>query len=424
MLQLLYQLYQQHPMVCTDSREAAPGSLFFALKGEQFDGNRYATKALAAGAVAAVVDDPQYASDHRCLLVDNVQETMQQLARHHRRQLSAPVIGITGTNGKTTTKELIATVLSAKYRTAFTRGNLNNHLGVPLTLLSIKPTDEMVVIEMGANHQGEIAALCSVAEPETGLITNIGRAHLEGFGGFQGVIKTKTELYSYLKQRGGLAFVNRQDSLLMSHVENLPKITYGTTDADVCATVMPTGPRLTLAFHHRGEQFEVATQLMGHYNFGNVMAAIAIGLHFEVEPGLIASAISQYTPSNHRSQWIETPRNQLVMDAYNANPSSMEAALNEFAKLNTTRQKILILGGMRELGEESANEHQLVLEKAASVGASRIIVVGEEFRNSGHEWYPDSQSLATHLLSQPITGAVLLIKGSRGNKLETILGVL
>lgn len=425
MLQLLYQLYQQHPVVCTDSRKVTPGSIFFALRGDQFDGNQYALSALAAGAVAAVVDDRQWAADPRCLLVDDVLQTLQQLALHHRRHLSIPVVGITGTNGKTTTKELIAAVLSAKYRTGFTKGNLNNHLGVPLTLLSFMPDDEIAVVEMGASHPGEIAALCAIAEPDAGLITNIGRAHLEGFGGYEGVIRTKTELYLHLQKAGGMAFVNGHDSLLMSHALQMRKITYGTEGADVCGTVMPTGPGLSLTFSHQGLLYPVTTRLIGAYNFDNVMAAVAVGLHYQVEPELIASALSHYTPSNHRSQWIETPRNQLVMDAYNANPSSMEAALAVFAKIETPRPKVLILGGMRELGAETEKEHQQLITLAAATGASRIIAVGSEFGDAhGFEWYADGEALALHLRQQPIEGALILVKGSRGNRLETLLPLL
>lgn len=424
MIELLYKLFRQYPVVVTDSRQVKPGSIFFALKGENFNGNRYAQAALEAGAMCAVVDERQYSADHRCLLVDDVLSTLQQLARFHRRQLTIPFIGITGSNGKTTTKELIARVLSSKYKTCFTQGNLNNHIGVPLTLLSVTADDEMAVVEMGANHPGEIADLCAIAEPDSGLITNIGRAHLEGFGGFEGVVKTKTELYNHLRNNGGSAFVNGANPLLIQHSEGIKRITYGNGQADITGHLLPGGPKISLAFEHQHREYIINTQLVGGYNFDNVMAAIAIGLTYGVEPEKITDAISHYQPSNHRSQWLDTGKNQVVIDAYNANPSSMEAALEVFAGIESDRSRVMILGGMRELGTESEAEHRQIVRRALAISPWRLILVGEEFRNMHNDWFANVDQLAGHLAQEPVTGALILVKGSRGNKLETILPLL
>ena len=425
MTELLYQLFQQHPVICTDSRSVTPGSLFFALRGDNFDGNRYALKAIEAGAICAVVDDPQYSADHKCLLVDNVLSELQQLARYHRLHLSIPFIGITGSNGKTTTKELIATVLSQRFKTCYTHGNLNNHIGVPLTLLSVTTEHEMAVVEMGANHQGEIAQLCAIAEPDYGLITNIGRAHLGGFGGFEGVVKAKTELYNHLKAFRGNAFVNTDNPLLITHAEGLNQITYGASaGATFNGRILNEGPKLAFAFTHMEQEYPVRTQLIGHYNFDNVMAAVAVGLTFGIKPENVVKAIESYTPSNHRSQWITTKTNQVVMDAYNANPSSMEAALDVFAAIATDRPRVLILGGMRELGDESDQEHHRILEKVLAMLPDRVLLVGDEFKGMHNDWFADTETLAVALEESPISNALILVKGSHGNHLETILPLL
>ncbi len=425
MTELLYQLFQQHPVICTDSRSVIPGSLFFALRGDNFDGNRYAMKAIEAGAICAVVDNPQYSSDHKCLLVNNVLSELQQLAHYHRLHLSIPFIGITGSNGKTTTKELIAAVLSQRFNTSFTRGNLNNHIGVPLTLLSVNSDHEMAVIEMGANHQGEIAQLCAIANPDYGLITNIGRAHLGGFGGFEGVVKAKTELYKHLKNRNGKAFINIDNQLLVNNAEGINQLTYGVSkEAEFRGRILTDGPELTLVFNYLDNEYKIRTHLIGHYNFDNVMAAVAVGLTFGVTPENIVSAIENYLPSNHRSQWITTETNQVVMDAYNANPSSMEAALGVFAAIETKRPRVLILGGMRELGNESQQEHHNILEKAKNMQPDCIFLVGDEFKGMHENWFADTDALISALSSKPITQSLILVKGSHGNHLETILPLL
>lgn len=425
MTELLYQLFQQHPVICTDSRSVTPGSLFFALRGDNFDGNRYALKAIEAGATCAVVDDPQFAADHKCLLVNDVLSELQLLARYHRMQLSIPVIGITGSNGKTTTKELIAAVLSQQFSTSYTRGNLNNHIGVPLTLLSVNSGHEIAIVEMGANHQGEIAQLCAIANPDFGLITNIGRAHLGGFGGFEGVVKAKTELYNHLKNRNGKIFINVDDQLLISKAQGINQITYGASDeATFSGRILSGGPELAMIFNYLNNEYQIRTHLVGHYNFDNVMTAVAVGFTFGVTPENIVSAIENYVPSNHRSQWITTETNQVVMDAYNANPSSMEAALGVFAAIETERPRVLILGGMRELGNESQQEHHHILEKAMNMTPENIFLVGDEFKGMHENWFADTNALISALKANPISHALVLVKGSHGNHLESILPLL
>lgn len=425
MNELLYKLFQKHRTVCTDSRQVTPDSIFFALKGDNFDGNRYACEAIKAGAACAVIDETQFAADHRCLLVDDVLSTLQQLANYHRMNLDIPVIGITGSNGKTTTKELLAAVLSAKFKTRFTAGNLNNHIGVPLTLLSVSNDDQMAVVEMGANHQGEIAQLCAIAQPNIGLITNIGRAHLEGFGGFDGVIKAKTELYHHLKASHGVVFVNADDPVLMHHSSGIKRITYGSdAGADYRGTVVQDGPMLVFSFSHQGTNYRVGTNLIGRYNFANAMAAVAVGLEQGVAAADVVSALEGYRPTNNRSQWITTQRNHVVMDAYNANPSSMEAALAVFATLETDRHRVMILGEMLELGEDSSHEHDKILQKAMHLHPARLILVGDGYKGLHREWYPNVQALAGELGKAPISQALILVKGSRGNRLETILPLL
>ena len=424
----IYSIFKKHPYISTDSRLAQTGSLFYALKGDNFDGNLFAAKALANGAAYAIIDNPEFASGEQTLLVPDVLNCLQELASLHRDFLQIPIIGITGTNGKTTTKELLAAALSTRFITLATLGNLNNHIGVPLTLLSIGSETEIAVIEMGANHIGEIEALCRITRPTHGLITNIGKAHLEGFGSLQGVIQAKNELYNYLLENGGTAFVNADNPLLMDLSQNLNRVLYGqnsTTDyrgeaasEDGMLKVMLTHPIKT----------EIQTRLAGEYNFENVMAAITVAGHFNVDLQNAAKAISNYQPKLNRSQIIESQHNTLILDAYNANPTSMEMALKNFAGLEKG-PKIIILGDMFELGEAAAVEHKQILELATGYGFSEIITAGPLFMHAAANFkairaFVDAAILKEELIKNPLREAMILIKGSRGMKLETITDAL
>ncbi|MDR0815132.1 MAG: UDP-N-acetylmuramoyl-tripeptide--D-alanyl-D-alanine ligase, partial [Bacteroidales bacterium] len=370
----LYPLYLQHPVVTTDSRNCPAGSIFFALKGESFDGNRFAGNALEAGCACAVIDDPDMETDERMIRTDNVLATLQQLARHHRETLHIPVIGVTGTNGKTTTKELLAAVLSTRYKLLSTQGNLNNHIGVPLTLLRLTREHEMAVVEMGANHPGEIRELVQIVRPDYGVITNVGCAHLEGFGSLEGVIRTKGELYDYLRQTNGKVFIRKEDAHLQAIAQGLEQITYGACgDAFVSGKVTDGHPFLGLQWRQGGEHHTVKTRLVGDYNLWNVLAAIAAGRYLDVPSGQINRALAAYEPANNRSQWKKTAANELVMDAYNANPSSMQAALANFASL-PVRPKAVILGDMRELGADSLSLHADVVRQLQTLGFERTLL--------------------------------------------------
>lgn len=366
-LSALYQIFLDCQLVTTDSRNCPEGSLFIALKGESFNGNAFAGKALETGCAYAVIDESEYAieGDQRYILVDDCLQTLQQLANYHRRQLGTRVIGITGTNGKTTTKELISAVLSRSHNILYTLGNLNNHIGVPSTLLRLKTEHDLAVIEMGANHPGEIKFLSEIAEPDCGIITNVGKAHLEGFGSFEGVIKTKGELYDFLrKKEGSTVFIHHDNAYLMNIAEGLNLIPYGTED-DLYVNGRITGNSPYLTFEWKagkdGKSYQVQTQLIGEYNFPNALAAITIGRFFGVEDAKINEALSGYTPQNNRSQLKKTDDNTLIIDAYNANPTSMMAALQNFRNMEVPH-KMLILGDMRELGAESAAEHQKIAD--------------------------------------------------------------
>ena len=361
-IEQLYRTYLLSRTVTTDSRQITPGCIFFAFKGETFDGNAFAPQALEQGAAMCVISNPQYKVDDRCIVVDDVLATLQQLARHHRAQLTIPILGITGTNGKTTTKELVHAVLSRRYRTHATMGNFNNHLGVPLTLLSIPANAELAIIEMGANHPGEIEALCRIADPDFGLITNVGRAHLEGFGGFEGVVRTKTELYRHLAAKQGTAFVNADNDILTAQAEqcHLQTITYGASEkAQVRGHLVGSEPYMKYYVEEGDNVYSIQSNLLGNYNFDNAMAATAVGRYFHVDLWDIKVAIEQYAPSNRRSQYKETAHNTLFLDCYNANPSSMKVALDNLEALSMPN-KVAILGGMRELGDESFNEHMAI----------------------------------------------------------------
>ncbi|RKD87748.1 UDP-N-acetylmuramoyl-tripeptide--D-alanyl-D-alanine ligase [Mangrovibacterium diazotrophicum] len=422
----LYELYQKHPIVSTDSRIIIEDSIFFALKGENFDGNQFAADSLQKGAAYAVIDNPEFATDPRIILVDDVLRCLQQLANYHRKTLNTPVLAITGSNGKTTSKELIAAVLKNRFNITFTQGNLNNHIGVPLTLLKMTEETQIAVIEMGANHPGEIAALCKIAEPNLGLVTNMGKAHLEGFGSFEGVIKTKTELYDFLRENNGKCFVNADNELLMKQSAGLEQLTYGKgegvqlkgepEDSSYLLTVKILFPKGWLYFR---------SQLVGSYNFENIMAAARIGLHFDIDPLLIQKAVEKYTPTNNRSQYIQQGTNRIILDAYNANPTSMLAALQNFEKINH-ESKIVILGDMLELGDYAQEEHQKIADFVTAQDYNEIFLVGPCFcqveTGTKAKKFEKIELLANYLFQQKqMKNNLILIKGSRGIRMEKIL---
>lgn len=413
----------------TDTRAITTGQMFLALKGPNFDANRFALEALAKGARYAVVDDPTLAGEPGCLLVPDVLEALQQLATHHRRRHSIPVIAITGSNGKTTTKELVHAVMSADRPTLATSGNLNNHIGVPLTLLRLNDTHRIAIVEMGANKPGDISELMAIAEPTHGLITNVGKAHLEGFGSLEGVVRTKTELYRWLGEHRGMLFVNATDELLMRHSEGMARVTYGDSPtADVPGGAIGNGAMLELRFFEVDGTgwYEVETQLIGAYNATNAMAAVCIGRHFGVNDDNIADALAHYTPSNNRSEFCDTGRNHLILDAYNANPTSMAAALKNFASMTSDRPKLAILGDMLELGPDSPLEHSAIVGLVEKLGL-QAIYVGPEFALAAglqRRVFPDAVSLAEALKAEPFSWHMVLVKGSRGIKLETVVEAL
>ena len=420
----LYDLFSAGHPVVTDSRRVTRGAIFFALKGERFDGNAYAAAALADGAVAAVVDDSKTAVDERFILVPDVLKTLQALARYHRRQLAIPVLAITGSNGKTTTKELITKVLSQRFRVSATQGNLNNHIGVPLTLLSIPPGAEFAVVEMGANHRGEIASCCAVAEPDYGLITNIGKAHLEGFGGEAGIRLGKGELFDYLSRTGGTAFYPEESGALREMAAGRTELTACGYSTGALEVLPSENGLLTLRYRDR----TIHTHLAGDYNRFNVAAALAVGEYFEVPPAEAIAAVESYVPDNFRSQRMETGRNILYLDAYNANPSSMTAALDNFSSVNEAGyRKVLILGDMLELGEYAGAEHRAILEKVVASGFDEVYLVGEVFSAAGggkYNVFSRVEELTEYLKEHPVRQSIILIKGSRGIRLEELVPVL
>lgn len=420
----LLSLFREHPYISTDSRIAQAGSLFFALKGGNFNGNAYCQQALSQGAAYAVIDEPEYHTGERTLLVDNVLNALQQLASDYRKQLKIPIIGITGTNGKTTTKELIATALSARFNTHATTGNLNNHIGVPITLLTIKPDTEIAVVEMGANHIGEIEALCNIARPTHGIITNIGKAHLEGFGSAEGVIRAKNELYEHLRKFGGNVFVNADNPLLRSLSEGMDRITYGTAEDAGFRGLMPEAGAMLEFMLITPVAAKVSTKLAGSYNFENAMAALCIANHFRVELRDAIAAISAYEPRMNRSQVKQSGSNTLILDAYNANPSSMRAALLNLSSIRDSK-KTALLGDMFELGPDAAAEHLAVLELALSLGLDAVLTAGPLFYQAatgkqGVTAFADVSELKQHLQLHRPENTTILVKGSRGMKLETI----
>ena len=422
----LYDLYLQHPAVQTDTRKLRPGEIFFALSGPNFNGNTFAQKALDEGAALVVIDDANYNISNKCILVDDVLATLQLLALHHRKQLNIPFLSITGSNGKTTTKELIAAVLQKKYVICATQGNLNNHIGVPLTLLRIKPGTEIAIIEMGANHLREIASYCSIALPTHGLITNCGKAHMEGFGGIEGVRKGKGELYDFLRGTDGIIFRNTDlDYLEQMALGIAQQITYGEHEADYCGKPLMQDVFLNVALMSPHTGTTIPTRLVGVYNFPNVMASVAVGLHFGVSPDDIRDAIAGYNPDNSRSQWLQQGSNRIIMDAYNANPSSMQAAIINFAAADL-QNKMLWLGGMKEMGPEELNEHKALVSLIADNEWSDVILVGKEFRdvNTTYRWFENSAEAAAYIRAHLPVNASILIKGSRGSKMEVMKDAL
>lgn len=435
----LYSLYKKSTGLTTDSRQVKDGMIFFALRGENFDGNDYAEAALKAGARYAVVDrvamDGLSWRGRTCIMVENVLDMLQQLAAYHRRQYDIPVLGITGTNGKTTTKELISAVLGKKFRVVATQGNFNNHIGVPLTLLRIDDKTELAVVEMGASAPGEIAGLTQLVRPTCGLVTTVGKAHLQGFGSFEGVKKTKGELYDYLRQTGGMVFYDADNPDICEMVARRPGLCtrrYGVKEQGVrIAPATAEAPFLQLEYGPEDKPVKIATKLVGDYNAVNVMAALTIGEYFEVPARAAYLAVESYKPSNSRSQLVKTERNTLVVDAYNANPSSMRAALDNFASTDFPN-KVLMLGDMLELGEDSAKEHLAILKKAKNV-APLVLVVGPTFSKVcdkiAHEQdrfvaFPDVEALKEYLAANPVEGSTILVKGSNGIHMQQLVDVL
>ena len=418
----LYQLFCQHPVVTTDTRDCPAGALFFALRGENFNGNDFAYKALEAGCAFAVVDDPRVSAGERYIVVDDVLQTLQQLASYHRQQLGTPIVQITGTNGKTTTKELVAAVLSEKYNVLYTQGNFNNHIGVPKTLLRLTREHDIAVVETGANHPGEIADLSRIVRANCGLITNVGKAHLEGFGSFEGVVRTKGELYEALRQQeGGFIFLNGDNPHLCGIAQGLTAETYGQPGRGyaVEGEVLSCTPFLNFRWRAQGGNWEeVHTQLIGAYNIDNALAAATVGLHFGVSAEEITHALSHYEPTNNRSELKKTVNNELIVDAYNANPTSMKAALDNFRWVEHPH-KMVILGEMRELGAASAEEHRAVVEQLKDLGCEKVWLVGKEFAPfaGDYTYFQNVDEVKAALASEPVRHQLILIKGSNGTKL-------
>lgn len=422
----LYDLFIHNPQITTDSRNCPKGSIFFALKGDKFDGNQYAGKALASGCVYAVIDNPDYYIGERTILVDNVLKTLQQLAHHHRKVLGLPIIGITGTNGKTTTKELLAAVLSTKFNLLYTEGNFNNHIGVPLTLLRLTHDHEMAVIEMGASHPGDIKELVDIVHPNYGIITNVGRAHLEGFGSFEGVIRTKGELYDYIRRSKGKIFIKKENEYLQSIAKGIEQITYGNgDDAFASGQVVSCDPFLVFNWKQQGKLHTVETHMIGSYNLDNVLAAVAVGRFFKIPAERISRAIAAYEPTNNRSQFKKTKNNELIIDAYNANPSSMKVALDNFITM-PVQPKAIILGDMRELGPTSDELHAEVVEQIKKGQFDKVFLCGEHFSKVGKEFSPfaTTEAMTEELRRQPLKGYHILIKGSHSMGLEKLADIL
>ena len=430
----LYQIFLSHPDVTSDTRALIPNGIFFALKGGNFDGNQFAAQALEGGCAYAVVDNPAVVHGDRYILVDDVLTAMQQLAARHRRELSLPILQVTGTNGKTTTKELLAAVLGRKFRLLYTQGNLNNHIGVPKTLLRLRPEHQLAIIETGANHPGEIADLCRIVQADCGVITNVGMAHLEGFGSFEGVVRTKSELYDDLRQRGGYIFLHGEDDILRRQAVGLPAVTYGLTGQQnaVEGEVVACDPCLRFRWRRAGGDWNcVPTQLIGAYNISNALCAISAGIHFGVPDADINAAISEYCPTNNRSELLRTAHNTLIVDAYNANLTSMTAALENFGVMEHT-DKLAILGEMRELGDFSVQAHLEVLQRLLSTDCKEAWLVGQGYEPALAQLtpaqrsacrilpFPNVESVKAYLQDHPQHDRLILVKGSNGTRLFTL----
>lgn len=429
-IEQLYSIYLQYPSVQTDTRKLKDGDIYFALKGPNFNGNSFAQQALEKGAAYAVVDEQEYAINDKIIVVDDSLSTLQQLAKYHRQQFDSlpgekqvPFIAITGSNGKTTTKELVHAVLSTTYKTYTTQGNLNNHIGIPLTLLGVRKDAEMVVIEMGANHQKEIEGYCKYALPTHGIITNCGKAHLEGFGGVEGVQKAKGELFVFLRENNGTAFIMNDYDYLQRMSKGIPTIiSYGTEEADVVGKLSQSQPFLSVFIEKGADLDKVNTHVVGDYNLPNVLAAITIGKFFRVKEENIKMAIETYQPSNSRSQLIERNGNKFILDAYNANPSSMKVAIENFARIESDN-KVLLLGGMAELGEDSLHEHQALLDLIDQYHWKEVVLVGGDFLHihGSFKKFPNSVEAGKWLKEQNFENVYMLIKGSRSMQMERVL---
>ncbi|MBQ2852658.1 MAG: UDP-N-acetylmuramoyl-tripeptide--D-alanyl-D-alanine ligase [Bacteroidales bacterium] len=424
-IEKIYQHYTKRHLVSTDSRSIEKDCVFVAIKGERFDGNDFAYKVASDGIAACVIADRKDLPHHeRLFIVDDSISALQQLAKLHRERINIPVIGITGTNGKTTTKELTAAVLSKRYNIIYTQGNYNNHIGVPLTLLQMRPDTEMAVVEMGANHINEIAQLCSIAQPDFGLITNIGKAHIEGFGSFEGVVKTKNELYEHLRNNDGKIFVNNDNTLLRELSKELTCFSYGKdNNADIKAEVVSFNPYLTIRWNDN----EIKTNLIGEYNFENVLAAISIGTYFNVDKTQIIKAIEDYYPTNNRSQYIKTDKNEIVMDAYNANPVSMSNAIRNFRRISSNNA-LLILGDMKELGKDSENEHSIIISLVKELGFNKVFLVGEELLKADIDksfcHFSNVEELISYINTHEVQNHKILVKGSNSIHLERLKNIL
>ncbi len=414
-IEQLYKLYSQSYLADTDTRKIRKGSIFFALKGANFNGNKFAADALKSGSSYVVIDEKEYNQHANFILVENVLETLQQLANFHRKQLNIPIISLSGSNGKTTTKELINVLLSKKLNTTATIGNLNNHIGVPLTLLAMTPTTEIGIVEMGANHIKEIEFLCGIAEPNFGFITNFGKAHLEGFGSVEGIIEGKSELYNFLRNNNGIAFINEDDELQTKQSKGINSITFNKNFIQF----IEANPFVKVQFNNT----IIESQLIGKYNFNNIAVAIAIGNYFKVPIELIKNAIENYIPTNNRSQILEKGTSKIILDAYNANPSSMQAALENFSQLKDLN-KIVFLGDMFELGNDSKKEHQKIADLATSFNFSKVYLIGKAFSTTPVKnafVYDSFEAFKTSTENLNISNSTILIKGSRGMALERIL---
>ena len=422
-IQELYKLYLAHPSILTDTRKLQKDDLFFALKGPNFNGNQFAKQALDSGASYVIMDEPANFSDERLIITDNALNTLQQLAKYHREQFDIPFIAITGSNGKTTTKELVHEVLSSTFITYTTKGNLNNHIGIPLTILSVKNDAEMAVIEMGANHQKEIESYCTYTLPTHGIITNCGKAHLEGFGGIEGVKKGKGELYDYIRENNGTIFLMKNYDYLIEMSSGISKIkTYGTADADIIGVADSNKEMLEVNMLKGTAIQNIKTHLVGEYNLPNVLVAVAVGKYFNVPESDIKNSIESYIPSNSRSQLISKDSNKIILDAYNANPTSMKLAIENFSKLHADK-KVLILGGMAELGEDSLKEHQALIEHIDDFEWDDVILVGGDFINLNHPFrsFAHTGEAKAWFKNQHFMNTHFLIKGSRSMQMESIL---